>query len=440
MNESLVLRRAATPLAAPADYDRLIELSGDGRVVLIGEASHGTHEFYEQRAVITRRLIEEAGFNAVAVEADWPDAYRVNRFVRAESEDRGPDEALSDFLRFPAWMWRNTDVLEFVAWLREWNGKRPPERQAGFYGLDLYSMNRSIQAVLAYLDRVDPDAARRARFRYSCFEDFGEDEREYGYSAGFGLTESCEREVTEELVELRRKAADYARRDGRVAADEYFFAEQNARLVRNAEEYYRSMFQGRDESWNTRDRHMDETLGELAAWLKKTYGRGRIVVWAHNSHIGDARHTEMGRRGELNLGQLSRERFGTEAVLIGLTTYAGTVAAASSWGGRVERKRVRPGLPESWEALFHDAAHPRFLWIVRESPDTHDMFRGERLERAIGVIYRPQSERASHYFGARITEQFDAVIHIDETSAVLPLERVSGWGGADLPETFPLGL
>lgn len=439
MNESLALRSTVTPLDGAEAYDQLVEMAGEARVVLLGEASHGTHEFYEQRALITRRLIDEAGFNAVAVEADWPDAYRVNRYVTGIGDDRSPNEALSDFIRFPTWMWRNTDVTGFVGWLRNRNDAHAPERRAGFYGLDLYSLNGSIDAVLAYLDRVDPEAARRARFRYGCFEDFAEDPQSYGYSAEFGLSEACEREVIDQLVELRSRAADYVDRAGRLAAGEYFFAEQNARRVKNAEEYYRSMFRGRDESWNTRDRHMAETLGELSAWLHAEYGRSRIVVWAHNSHIGDASKTESRARGELNLGQLARERHGAEAVLVGFTTYTGTVAAASDWGGPVETKRVRPALPESWEALFHDVARPRFALITRENSRVGDVLAGERLERAIGVIYRPQSERTSHYFRADLVPQFDAVIHIGETRAVVLLERTAGWG-VDMPETYPLGV
>lgn len=439
MNESLAVRNMAAPIDSAAAYDALIELARGARVVCIGEASHGTHEFYQQRALITRRLISEAGFNAIAVEADWPDAYRVNRYVRGTAHNHSPNDALADFVRFPTWMWRNTDVVEFAGWLRNWNDSHDPGHGVGFYGMDLYSLQSSINAVLTYLDRVDPEAARRARYRYGCFEDFGEDAQAYGYAAEFGLSQACEREVIEELVELRRFASDYSRLDSHIAADEYFFAEQNARLVKNAEEYYRSMFRGREESWNTRDKHMSETLAELSDWLMREYGRSRIVVWAHNSHIGDASKTESRSRGELNVGQLTRERLGTEALLVGFTTYTGTVAAATDWGGPVEMKRVRPGLPESWEALFHDAARPWFLLITRENADAADLLAGERLERAIGVIYRPQSERISHYFGADLVHQFDAVIHIDETTAVVPLERTAGWG-TDLPETYPLGV
>src|SRR5882762_112517 len=298
------VREAAHPLsAAREDYDPLMDLVEGARFVLLGEASHGTHEFYRERARITKRLIEEKGFMAVGVEADWPDAYRVNRFVRGESEDVDAQEALADFRRFPTWMWRNTEVVEFVEWLRAHNdGLSPDATKVGFYGLDLYSLRASMKAVLRYLEKVDPDAAQQARARYACFDHFGEDAQEYGFVAGTGLAKSCEEEVVSQLVELQRRAMEYARRDGRVAEDELFYAEQNARLVKNAEEYYRSMFLEEVSSWNLRDRHMVETLEALVAHLGRRGGQAKVVVWAHNSHLGDARATAMGQRGELNIG------------------------------------------------------------------------------------------------------------------------------------------
>jgi erythromycin esterase-like protein/predicted phosphoribosyltransferase len=306
-----LIRTRATPLTGdPDEYDALLRLIGDARVVLIGEASHGTHEFYRERALITRRLITEKGFCAVAVEADWPDAYRVNRFVRGVGDDEDAADALSGFRRFPTWMWRNADVLDFVGWLRSHNDGRHPDVRAGFYGLDLYSLQASMDAVLTYLRKVDPEAAARARARYACFDRFGGEWESYAYASTVGLTPSCEREVLGQLVDLRRQAAEYARRDGRVAQDEYFAAEQNARLVRNAEEYYRTMIGGRVESWNLRDRHMTSTLHELMTFLKGiSPGRPpKVVVWAHNSHLGDARATDMGESGELNVGNWSANR------------------------------------------------------------------------------------------------------------------------------------
>jgi erythromycin esterase-like protein len=423
---------------ADDDYDPLLEAMRDARFVLLGEASHGTDDFYRARAAITRRLLDEHGFGAVAVEGDWPDAYRVNRYVRGESGDADADEALSGFKRFPTWMWRNSVVVEFVEWLRRRNAMAG-KRAAGFYGLDLYSLFASMEAVLQYLDRVDPEAARRARYRYRCFEHFGEDTQAYGYAASFGMRADCEDEVVRQLEDLLRRAAEYTAQDGRAAADEYFFAAQNARLVRNAEEYYRTMFRGRVSSWNLRDRHMMETLEALARHLSADGAPAKIVVWAHNSHLGDARATEMGRRGEWNLGQLCRERFGSRTYSVGFTTYAGTVMAASDWDGPAEVKRVRPGLRDSYEALLHSWGVPRFLALLQQANALTDALREPRLERAIGVIYLPETERLSHYFTASIVEQFDALIHFDETRALRALERVAEVPSREAPETFPTG-
>ncbi len=436
------VRGAARPLTgANNDYDSLLQLVGDARFVLLGEASHGTHEFYRARAEITRRLIVEHGFAAVVVEADWPDAYRVNCYVRGVGGDATADEALGNFRRFPQWMWRNADVLDFVGWLRHHNDRLPPDGpKVGFYGMDLYSLGASIEAVVGYLEKVDPEAAQRARARYGCFEHFGEDPQAYGYAATVGVTESCEDEAVAQLVELQRRAAELAGRDGRVAEDEFFFAEQNARLAINAERYYRAMFQGRVSSWNLRDEHMAETLAALVAHLDRRGGRTRVVVWAHNSHLGDARATELGAAGELNVGQLVRERYGPDAALIGFSTYTGTVTAASDWDGPPELKRVRPGLGGSYEALFHDVGVPCFLLPLRDGGDAAERLREARLERAIGVIYRPETERLSHYFSARLADQFDAVLHFDETRAVEPLERSAGAETDELPETFPSGV
>ena len=435
------IRDAAHPITGNADdYDLLLELIGDAQVVLLGEASHGTHEFYRERARITSRLIEEEGFAAVAVEADWPDAYRVNRWVRGCSDDRDGVQALGEFERFPRWMWRNRDVLEFIDRLQCHNAEQPENRRAGFYGLDLYSLYASMQEVIRFLEKVDPAAAERARYRYSCFDAFGEDTQAYGYAAEFGVTRSCEDQALQQLLEVQRGRAELAQSGGRVPEDDLFYTEQNARLVRNAEEYYRTMFRGRVDSWNLRDRHMSETLEALIRHLGRGGRRARIVVWEHNSHIGDACATEMGRLGEWNVGQLTRERMGDEAMLIGFTTYSGTVTAASDWDGPAERKRVRPALPESFEALFHTVGIPDFLLPLRGDSRMAEALAKPRLERAIGVIYRPETERASHYFEARLTDQFDAVIHIDQTSAVEPLDQTSGKVEGDAPESFPSGL
>jgi erythromycin esterase-like protein/predicted phosphoribosyltransferase len=419
---------------ADDDFDALLARAYGVRHVLIGDASHGTQEFYRERAQITKRLIAESGCTAVAVEADWPDAYRVNRFVRGAGEDQTPEQALRGFRRFPVWMWRNTVVAEFVGWLREFNDSLPKGApRVGFYGLDLYSLHASMEAVVSYLEGIDPEAAARARDRYACFDQFGRDPQVYAYEAGIAGAETCEEQAVQQLIDMHRQAGQLAQGSAHGEADERFYAEQNARLVVNAESYYRAMFRGGVESWNLRDRHMAETLEQLSAHLESAGGRAKVVLWEHNSHLGDNRATELGQSGQLNVGQLIREKLGKAALLVGFTTYTGTVTAASEWGGPAERKNVRPALPGSWEELFHERGITAFMIDPSR-------LRGRRLERAIGVIYQPQTERVSHYFHARLADQFDAVVHMDETTAVEPLERSSEWEAGELPETFPTGI
>jgi erythromycin esterase-like protein len=432
-------------VGGPTDFDELLELVGDARFVLIGEASHGTHEFYRVRAEITKRLITGWGFAGVAVEADWPDAYRVNCFVSGVSGDAEAADALGGFTRFPQWMWRNADVLDFVGWLRAYNDGLPKgAERAGFYGLDLYSLHASMAAVLAYLDAVDPAAAQRARERYACFDAFGPDAQAYAYAANLGLSPTCESAVVNQLVELRRSADVYASRDGRIARDALFFAEQNARLVRNAERYYRALFLGQAHSWNVRDRHMTETIESLALYLdaqkRPSAAPAKLVVWAHNSHLGDARATEMAQRGEVNVGQLVRARNSLSTKLIGFTTCSGTVTAATDWGKAAERKAVRPALEGSYEALFHEVGYRRFLLDLTADNEARRVLMEPRLERAIGVIYRPETERMSHYFHAVLPRQFDAVLHYDVTRAVEPMERAGVWESGELPATYPTAL
>jgi erythromycin esterase-like protein/predicted phosphoribosyltransferase len=423
----------------------LDELIGDARVVLIGESSHGTHEFYHARAEITKWLIEEKDFCAVAVEGDWPDAYRVNRFVRGIG-DATADEALSGFERFPAWMWRNTVVRDFADWLRERNQRVDDAQQAGFYGLDLYSLHRSMHEVITYLDTVDPAAAARARQRYSCFDHASADDdgQAYGFAAAFGAGQSCEQQAIDQLRDLQRNSMDYMRRDGLLTEDEQFYAERNAIVVRNAEVYYRSMFSGRVNSWNLRDQHMADTLDALLEHLGEEVSlahTSRIVVWAHNSHVGDARATEVYADGQTTLGKLARDMYEDDTRLIGFSTYTGTVTAASEWGGIAERKTVRPGLPNSVEELFHETASAAvYAAMRREHRPAAEALDDVRLARAIGVIYRPDTERQSHYFHVRPSEQFDAMIHIDDTRALEPLDITSEWIAGEAPETYPTGV
>ncbi|MGO9029305.1 MAG: erythromycin esterase family protein [Acidimicrobiales bacterium] len=433
--------RAARPVTGVTEeYDSLLDLIGDRRLVLIGEASHGTHEFYRERARITRRLIDDLGFTVVAVEGDWPDAYRVNRYVMDMSADDDAEAALGGFRRFPTWMWRNRDVLGFVQWLRAHNDAQTlPAGKVRFYGLDLYSLRTSIEAVIEYLDRVDPSEASKARQRYSCFDHVSADGQAYGHSVEYQGAAPCENEVVAQLLELRRRSEAYLRRDGWVAEDEQFYAEQNARLVRDAEEYYHQMYRAEVSSWNLRDQHMAGTLDGLIEHLDAQSGNTKVVVWEHNSHVGDARATSMGLRGELNVGQLARQRYGGDATLIGFTTFDGQVTAASDWGAPFERKRVRPARSDSHEALLHAAGLPQY-WLATSDVTVHDVLSEPRLERAIGVIYRPETERQSHYFEARLAQQFDAVIHMDHTHALEPLERTPLWDRGEPAETFPTGL
>ncbi len=423
----------------PSDHDRLLQVLGHARFVLLGEATHGTREFYRVRCEVTRRLILEQGLSAVAVEADWPDAWRVHLYVQGRSDDRDGVQALQGFERFPAWMWRNTEVLHFIEWLREHNLGRPPAQRVGFYGMDLYSLFRSMQQVLDYLDRTDPEAAQRARSRYACFDHVHEDSQAYGYAASLGLARSCEEEVLRQLRELCRQSPPGV--DGAQAAEDLFHAQQNALLVRNAEAYYRGMFHGRASSWNLRDSHMAESLLALDAHLRQASGRPpRLAVWAHNSHLGDARATEMGERGEWNLGQLLRQRLGTQVFNVGMSTHHGWVTAAQAWDAPPQRKRVRPGLAGSWEDLLHQSDTARFMLLLKDNPALQRLGQAQRLQRAIGVVYRPETERLSHYFHTRLAQQFDALLHFDETQALQPLEAGPVWVSGEAPETYPSGM
>jgi erythromycin esterase-like protein len=443
------LVRSAHPLLdRPDDYAHLLRRLGHRRFVLIGEASHGTHEFYRERARITRDLIRSHGVTAVVIEGDWPDAARVNRYVLGASDDPDARSALSGFRRFPAWMWRNRDVLAFVEWLRRHNDAQgDPERKVRFHGMDLYSLQASIAAVLEYLDRTDPAEAARARARYACIEDVeggqgasaGDAGQRYGHAVAYRGKAPCEDEAVAQLRSLRARAAGYLARDGATAEDEQFYAEQNARLVQDAEEYYHQMYRADVSSWNLRDAHMTGTLDALLDHLERGGGPARIAVWAHNSHLGDARATGMGYRGEWNVGQLLRQRYGNDVALIGMTTSSGEVTAATHWGDDPQRKQVRPARPDSYEGLFHAVGLER-CWLDLSVPDVRDALAFPRLERFIGVIYRPETELVSHYAEARIADQFDAVVHIDRTGPVVPLERSVRWDLGEPPETFPTGL
>ena len=434
---SELIAEAVEPLPDIDDpaFGAMFDRYADARVVLLGEASHGTSEFYRARAAISRRLIDYHGFNIVAVEADWPDAATIDRFVR----HRGPREGeFRAFERFPTWMWRNVEVDAFVRWLRKHNEQRPYEQMCGFYGLDLYNLSGSMRAVIDFLEQQDPELARLAHKRYGCLEPWAEEPQLYGRNALLEGFARCEVGVIEMLKDLLKQQVDCFAPE----CDEWLDAAANARLVKNAEAYYRAMYKGSAESWNLRDTHMFETLNMI---LDAKGPDSKAIVWAHNSHIGNAAFTDMGQhREELNIGQLAKDRLGSEARLIGFGTHRGTVAAADDWDEPMRIKQVRASLPDSYERLSHDTGVPRFLLDLREGElgaDAREALEQPRLERFIGVIYRPETERWSHCSQAILPRQFDGWVWFDETSAVTPL------GDREVPETpshedetYPFGL
>ena len=434
-SDSLIetLRQHAEPLPSPDSQEAFggfFDRFGDAQIVLLGEATHGTSEFYKARAAITRRLIEHHGFTVVAVEADWPDAARIDGYVRHDAPRPRRGES---FVRFPTWMWRNMEVLAFADWLRGYNEGLPDAAKASFHGLDVYSLTESIHAVLEYLDKVDPEEAAMARWRYGCLTPWQDDPARYGRAVVTGAHEGCEEGVSAQLARLLRMRLDYLQEDGAA----WFDAAQNARIVREAERYYRAIYRGSVASWNLRDRHMFNTLEAVIAH------RGvdtKAVVWAHNSHIGDASATAMGWNGEFNIGQLCRVSYGSDAVLIGFGTDTGTVAAASDWGADMHIKTVRPARLDSWEHAFRQTGFARTLteWRGRDKQQLAEALREETLlERAIGVIYRPETEHSSHYFEAVMGDQFDAWVWFEQTTAVTPLGHEKPQGA---PETYPFGL
>ncbi|MDB6154821.1 MAG: hypothetical protein JWL90_3274 [Chthoniobacteraceae bacterium] len=427
-----ILREAAHSLmgrmASEAAERALIEMIGDARFILMGEASHGTHEFYEFRVRLTRRLLEQKEFRILAVEADSPDMQRVDSFAGGWTGDSTAEDALGEFSRFPRWMWRNEVIKEFIQWMRRFNLR--PENAgspAHLYGLDLYSLHASMDAVVRFLEKTDPSAARRAKARYACFDSFGASPQLYGLAAKRGLG-SCESAVIEQLVELQKTSAE-------LHCEEAFLAKQNARVVKNAEAYYRALFDEDTIAWNLRDQHMAETLESIV----EHHGDSKAIVWAHNSHLGDARATEMADRGEWNVGQLMRQRYGDDCFTLGFSTYSGTVTAARDWDQPPERRHVRPALAGSYEALLHIVGGNFWLNLHPDQP-VGELLREPRLERAIGVIYRPESERGSHYFYSVLPGQFDVIVHFDYTRALDPLDRNAKWDRGELPETYPSAL
>jgi erythromycin esterase-like protein len=427
------VRSLARPLGGPGDLDPLLEFIGEARYVLLGEASHGTAEYYSWRAAISLRLIAEKGFSFIAVEGDWPDCYRVNRYVKG-LDDAGENarEVLHAFERWPTWMWANEEVVALVEWLRRHNDGRPDGEKAGFYGLDVYSLWESLYAVMGYLHRVDPAALPAAWRAFRCFEPYGEDVQEYARATRF-VPNSCEDEVVALLQELRRKARDYPA-DGREA---HFAAEQNALVLRDAEAYYRTMVCGGPDSWNLRDRHMTETLERL---MRHHGPHAKAIVWEHNTHIGDARFTDMAEEGEVNVGQLVRERHGDEGVvLVGFGSHRGSVIAGRRWEAPMERMPVPPAREGSWEDVLHRAGEGDKLLLLAPAPPTSEQLR-PRGHRAIGVVYRPEYERYGNYVPTVLPRRYDAFLYLDATRALRPLHEVQPREQGEVPETYPSGV
>jgi erythromycin esterase-like protein len=402
-------------------FGAMVDRLGDARVVLLGESTHGTSEFYRARAAITRRLVTHHGFTIVAAEADWPDAAHVDAYVRGRERPAAPEKP---FRRFPTWMWRNEEMRALVDWLKEHNARREPARQAGFYGLDLYSTAASMAAVTAHMARIDPQAATEVRGHYACLAAYGEDLADYAADLIRPGFDPCSDGVAAALKIVTE-------RGGAPGGQAHLDAVRNARVVVGSEAFARAQVQGTESSWNLRDRHMFETL---LAVLEARGPGARAVVWAHNSHVGNAAATEMGRRGETNIGELCRRHFGNAARLVGFGTDRGTVMAASRWDAAPEVKTVRPSLPDSHGALFRDAGPERFL-LDLGIPDLRQALRAERPQRAIGVLYLPETERVSHYFDASLAEQFDAFVFIEETRAVTPVTEADPRLPADHPFT-----
>lgn len=435
-----LLKSSAQPCTTVADLSSFLDCVGDRSIVMLGEASHGTHEFYSERAELTKLLVEKKGFNVVAIEGDWPDAYKVNQYIKSKVQDTSAADALKGFSRFPTWMWDNTVVYEFVEWLRDHNARSTKSSDlVSFYGLDIYSLYRSIDETVKYLEKVDPEGAVRAKSRFDCFSRFGEDCQYYGMVTSLGFAKDCENEVVEQLVDITKNEILYTKNSDD-ASEEFFSTEQNTRLIQAAERYYRTMFDKTQSCWNLRDTHMADTVDRIRKNLLEKNIVPKIVIWAHNSHVGDARFTERAEKDEINIGQLLKQRYGDHVVSIGFLTYDGTVTAASNWDGITERKSVVPALQGSYERLFHMLEIPRFFLDFRNDKSVKEALYGPMLERAIGVIYRPETERQSHYFLAELSRQFDSIVFIDRTHAVKPLTLTRCWElGEEPPETFPTG-
>lgn len=423
------LSKLILPFNSPKDYSALLDDIGDASLVLIGEATHGSHEFYQVRASITKHLIEEKGFQVIAVEGDWPEVHNINTYIKAQSPSMDEYKALAAFDSFPSWVWYNYDILEFVRWLRNYNDQLiDTHAKVSIYGLDLYSFHSSMKIVIAYLEKHDPKAAELARVRYQCLRNYAKEPVNYAYAVQDGMVPGCKGKIYEQLIELLKIELQQREEPG-TDLDEQLYITQSAKVVVGAESYYGALLKGPEITWNLRDKHMMETVGTLRQFYQNTLGYvPKMIIWAHNSHVGDARTTQTAHRKEINIGQLAKQQYKDDCYLIGFSTYTGEVTAASTWGGHTERKEVRPALPGSYEHIFHQLELPNFLLFLNEAIS----LRQPRLQRAIGVIYRPETERMSHYYYSYLLGQFNAIIHIDKTTAVIPMYKAQAWDKGEL--------
>jgi erythromycin esterase-like protein len=436
-----LLEQALHPVGdSPEEYDSVLKAVGTAELVMLGGSTHGTSDFYMHRAEITKRLIVECGFSAVAIEADWPDAYRVHRFINQSGTDRDATESLGDFIRFPTWMWRNREMVDFIRWLERLNSSRAAMDRVGFYGLDLYSLYSSMAAVLGYLDRASPAQAEAARRCYSQFPGFGGGAQSYGFAALSTVAPRHRKDAITELLQLRHGWYESTREHGLLSQDAQFCAEQNARVVADAEEYYRRIFTTVEDGWNLREGHMFRTLMELFEHLKGSRSHpAKIVLWAHNVHVGDATATERANRGETSLGTLARSAFGAKAKRIGFTTSTGTVTAALCWNGEARMQALKVPLANSTEEILSSVNVPEFFLPLTADRAVTALFSTERPQRVIGVVYDPDIERKESYLRTRLAEQFDGIIHVDYSHAVIPLDSEAR-ATRELPETFPSGI
>lgn len=422
----------AYPLKSKADLQPLFDRIGDARIVMLGEASHGTHEYYTWRAHISKRLIEEKGFSFIAVEGDWPDCYLLNRFIKGyDTEHKSVREVLEEFNRWPTWMWANWEIVALANWLRDHNTRLAADKRVGFYGLDVYSLWESMESIMKYLKKTDPSALKVAEKAYQCFEPYKENEGQAYARASKFVPDLCQTEVVSLLKEIRQKLPTY-----NSDYENVFNAEQNALIAVNAERYYRAMIEGGPHSWNVRDRHMADTLERL---LKFHGENSKVIVWEHNTHIGDARATDMLDDGMFNIGELARvEHHDKGVVLVGFGSYEGTVIAAREWEARMQKMNLPPAQKGSWEYLLRKAGKEDKLLLLDDFTNNNTLMQNYIGHRAVGVVYNPKFERNGNYVPTILPVRYDAFIYLDETKALLPLHIKPD--GHQTPETYPFGV